>query len=367
MASPNRPIVVYGATGFTGRLIAEELQRRDADFLLAGRSPEKLEALAAELGGVPFEAVSLDDAAGLRELLERCTVVVACAGPFMLHGEPLLAAAVETGTNYLDTTGEQPFIRMAFDRYGERAAASGAALVSGMGFDYMPGDLIASLTAEGMGPLDEITIAYSVANFSPTHGTALSALEILAGGDVVWSDGDWRPAPRGADGGHWRFPEPIGEKRALRYPAGEQITVPRHVETRSVRTLLHGMVLPEPLMPVAIASTPLLQAAMRTPLRDLAKAAVRGMPAGPSDSARASARYTVHCEARAGDRRRSGVVRGNDLYGLTAASLAQAATLCAEPGYERSGALAPAQAFHPAGFLDALADSGLSWQVEPAA
>lgn len=348
------PIAVYGATGFTGGLIARELKRRGADFLIAGRDRTKLEALSAELGGVATAAVSVEDGAGLRAMLEPCSVVAACAGPFTLHGEPLVAAAAETGTHYLDTTGEQGFMRMVFDRYGEKAAAKGAALISGMGFDYAPGDLIAALTAEGMGPLEEIVVAYSVHGFAPTHGTALSGLEIMRGGDVVWRDGDWRPAPRSADGGRWRFPEPIGEQRMLRYPAGEQITVPRHVETARVRTLLNGMVVPPRLMPLAAAVSPLLGTAMRTPLRGAMGALIRHLPAAPNEQGRKASRFTISCEARGDAGRRRGTVRGSDVYGLTAVSLAHGALLCANPAYDRSGALAPAQAFDPASFLDAL-------------
>lgn len=355
-------IGVYGATGFTGGLIARELKRRGADFLIAGRDRPKLEALSAELEGVPVTAVSLEDPVGLREMLAQCAVVVACAGPFTLHGEPLLAAAVDTGTHYLDTTGEQPFIKLVFDRYGERAASKGAALVSGMGFDYAPGDLIAALTAEGMGPLDEIAIAYCVHGFAPTHGTALSALEIMRGGDVVWRDGEWRPAPRSAGGGRWRFPEPIGVQRMLRYPAGEQITVPRHVEVTGVRTLLNGMVVPPRLMPLAAAATPALGLAMRTPLRRATGALIRRLPAAPSERQRAASTFVVECEARVGVRSRRGTVRGTDIYGLTAASLANAAVTCADPSFDRSGALAPSQAFDPRHFLDAL---GLSIELGP--
>jgi short subunit dehydrogenase-like uncharacterized protein len=355
-------IAIYGATGFTGRLIAGELKRVGAEFLIAGRNARKLEALSEELGGVPSKAVSVDDPAGLQETLEPCSVVVACAGPFSLYGEPVVAAAAHTGTHYLDTTGEQPFIRMVFDRYGERAAETGAALVAGMGFDYLPGDLIASLTAEGMGPLEEIVIAYCVNGFTPTQGTSLSGLEIMRGGDVVWSDGDWRAAPRSADGGRWRFPEPIGEQRMLRYPAGEQITVPRHVETAQVQTLLNGMVVPPRLMPLAVASSPLLGLAMRTPLRSAMGALIRRLPAAPSEGDRKKARFTISCEARGESGARRGTVRGGDVYGLTAVSLAHGALLCADPSCDRKGALAPAQAFDPTSFLDAL---GLDYEVDP--
>jgi hypothetical protein len=80
---------------------------------------------------VPFRAVSLDDPAGLREMLEPCSVVAACAGPFSLYGEPLVAAAVQTDTHYLDTTGEQGFMRTVFEHYGERGREAGVALVPG--------------------------------------------------------------------------------------------------------------------------------------------------------------------------------------------------------------------------------------------
>lgn len=359
-----KTIAVYGASGFTGGLIARELRGREADFLIAGRDAGKLEALSEELGGVPWRAVSLDDAAGLRGMLEECSVAVGCAGPFSLHGEPLVEAAVESGTHYLDTTGEQRFMRTVFDRYGERARENGVALVPGMGFDYVPGDLIAALTAAGMGPLEEIVVAYCVHGFAPTHGTALSGLEIMRGGDVVWSGGEWRPAPRSADGGRWRFPDPIGEQRMLRYPAGEQITVPRHVETAKVRTLLSGMVVPERLMPIAVASSPLLGLAMRTPLRGALGALVRRLPAAPGEASRKASRFAVSCEARSASGARRGSVRGSDVYGLTARSLAHASVLCADPDFDRSGALAPAQAFDPTSFLTEI---GVSYDVDPIA
>jgi short subunit dehydrogenase-like uncharacterized protein len=364
-ALSNMPCAIYGATGFTGELIARELQQLGMDFVLAGRDDAKLERLSEQLGGVAWRAVSLEDREGLRELLEPCSVVAACAGPFSLYGEPVVEAAVETGTHYVDTTGEQGFMRMIFERYGERARQAGVALVPGMGFDYVPGDMIAALTADEMGPLEEIVVAYCVHGFAPTHGTALSGLEIMRGGDTVWIDGGWREAPRSADGGRWRFPEPLGEMRMLRYPAGEQITVPRHVETRTVRTLLNGMVVPGPLMPVAARTSPLLGAAMRTPLRRAMGALIRRLPAAPDKKARRACRFAISCEARGASKARRGIVRGHDVYGLTASSVAHAATLCADPAYDRRGALAPAEAFDPASFLAALSAVDLSYEVDP--
>jgi short subunit dehydrogenase-like uncharacterized protein len=363
VAKQSGPVAVYGATGYTGRLVARELSRRGADFLIAGRDETKLRQLAGELGDVPVAAASVDDPSALRSLLEPCAAVIACAGPFTLHGEPVLAAAVDTGTNYIDTTGEQPFIKLVFDRYGEPAERSGAALISGAGFDYLPGDMVAALTAEGMGSLDDIVIAYLVAGFGPTRGTALSGMEMFRGGDVVYRGGTWKPAPRGVEGGEFSFPAPIGKKRTLRYPAGEQITVPRHVETAAVRTLLRGMALPPP--PFASLAMLAFSLAARGPLKRISGAVIGRMPEGPSDEDRTKVRFTVVCDAKAGSRVRRGTVTGTDVYGLTAVTTVEAALRAADPAFDRSGALAPAQAFDPAAFLDALSGFGVIYEIEP--
>ena len=361
------PIAVYGATGYTGRLVAAELRRRGAEVVLAGRNRAKLEILAEDLGGqIAIRDASLDDPAALRELLEPCAAVIACAGPFRLHGEPVLAAAVEARTHYLDTTGEQPFMRKVFEDYGPSAERAGVALVTAMGFDYAPGDMIAALTAEGMGPLDEIVLAYAVRGFGATRGTALSALGMMAGGDAEWRDGELASAARSVGGGSWDFPDPIGRQRMLRYPAGEHITVPRHVQTRRVRTLLTAStVIPLPLVPrVAPLVMAPFQLAMRTPLRRALAAAHPPPAGGPKRGEPPQLSFTIVCEARQDSRRRRGTVTGGDLYGLTARTTVEGALRCAAPGYDRKGALAPSEAFDPRDFLGALREFGVEHEVE---
>jgi len=365
-AEQTGPVAVYGATGYTGRLVAAELRRRGAHLVLAGRNRAKLEILAEDLGGeLAVGAASLDDDQALRDVLEPCAAVIACAGPFQLHGEPVLRAAIETGTHYLDTTGEQPFMRTVFDEYGPRAERAGVALVTAMGFDYAPGDALAALTANGLEPLDEIVMAYAVRGFGPTRGTALSALGSLAGGDVEWRDGAIQPAPRAGGGGSWDFAEPIGRQRMLRYPAGEHITVPRHVRTGRVRTLLSAStVIPLPFVPrvAPIVMIP-MQLASRTPLRRGLAALIGRLPEGPSAESRRRSRFTIVCEARRGKAVRRGTIIGSDLYGLTARTTVEGALRMAAPGYGRTGALAPAQAFDPRELLDSLAAWGVEYEL----
>jgi len=359
-------IALYGATGYTGKLTATELKAAGADFVISGRSRNKLQALSEELGGVPFQPAALDRPEELRELLGDCAAVINCAGPFVLHGEPVLAAAIDTATHYLDTTGEQPYMRMAFEEYGPRAEAAGVVVIPAMGFDYVPGDLLAALTAEGMGEVDEVTLAYSVAGFGPTRGTMRSTLEILRGGDVEWRKLQWLPAPRSLGRGSFDFGEPLGRLKMARYPAGEQITVPRHVPTRQVRTLIAVSALAGPLGPLLSAVNMPARLALRTPMRKALGAAISRLPEGPAPEDRAAAKFTIVCEVTRGRRRRRGVVRGRDVYGLTAAAVAEGAITAAKGGISRSGALAPAQAFGPAQFLEKLRRFDVSWSVEQA-
>lgn len=361
-------IALYGATGYTGRLVAAELLATGSDFVACGRDRAKLEALAEDLGRqVAVQSTALDDSRGLRSAFADCSAVIDCAGPFLRYGEPVVRAAIDAGAHYLDTTGEQRYMRIVLDRYGPIARRAGVALVPAMGFDFAPGDMIASLTAAGMGRLDEVALRYAVSGFGATHGTILSTLEILRGGDVEFRDREWHPARQRVGRGSYEFPAPWGKRRMIRYPAGEQVTVPRHVPTASVHTsLTASTVAPHRRLArtVPLAYRP-FGLAMRTPLRRALAAAVRGLPRGPEERHRRAARFLIACEARRGEVIRRGFVSGSDVYGFTAAAVTRGARIAVGRGFKAVGGLAPAQAFDAEDFLDALERFDLAWEVEP--
>ncbi len=355
---PPVTIVLYGATGYTGRLVTDELARRGLDRVLSGRDPEKL----ARLEGAPTRAAPLDDDRALRDLLDGASAVINCAGPFTLAGDALARAAIATRTHYVDSTGEQSFIRMIFDRHGRTAERAGVALLPALGFDYAFGDCIARLAARDLEPLDELTLAYAVEGFGMTRGTLRSGLEMMKGGDVVYEDEQWKAAPRGVFKASFDFPEPIGRQPVSRYPAGEVITVPHHTRTRKVTALLTlGTMAPRPLAPVLPYALPGAALTLRTPLRGLLNRAVGLLPEGPTEEDRRAARYTIVARAQASGGSRQGVVRGSDVYGTTAVTLVHAAELLSAPGFDRAGALGPAAAFDPPAFLD---HAGVSWQLD---
>lgn len=361
------PIVVYGATGFTGTLVAHELRRRGLDFVLSGRSAGKLAALASELGGdVATRAVALDDLDGLRHLLGDARVVINCAGPFVRYGEPVVRAAVETGTHYVDTTGEQPWMKHVQDRFDAPARAAEVALVPAMGFDYVPGDLLAHLVAQGIEPLENLVLAYSTQGVQPTRGTLRTALGMLADNGSVYEGGEWRPAPLIPNRGRFQFPAPLGSQPVMRYPSGEVLTVPRHVDTRRVTSLITvatfaGNAAAAPLVPVLV---PAMTLALRSPLGGMLEPLLARYPEGPSDASRSRVAWTIAAIACGLDgRTRHAVVRGGDVYGLTAVTAVHGAALMCEEGYDRAGALAPAEAYDAAAFLDALAEHGVSVEL----
>jgi short subunit dehydrogenase-like uncharacterized protein len=134
-------LIVFGATGFTGRLVADYLRRAtDARvrWAIAGRSRDKLEALGL---GVPIVVCDALEPAAVRELARRAKVVCTTAGPFARYGSELVAACAEAGTHYCDLTGEVQWMRRMIDAHHARAAQTGARIVHTCGFDSIPSDL----------------------------------------------------------------------------------------------------------------------------------------------------------------------------------------------------------------------------------
>ena len=140
-------IVLYGATGFVGKLTAEYLVRAggDARIALAGRSTERLLAVRKTLGesaqSWPILAADAASPSSLNEMAARTRVVVTTVGPYSRYGMPLVAACAAAGTDYADLTGEAMFIRESIDLYHKQAADTGARIVHCCGFDSIPSDL----------------------------------------------------------------------------------------------------------------------------------------------------------------------------------------------------------------------------------
>lgn len=184
------PIVLFGATGFTGRLVAEELARRaPGRFAVAGRDPSRLRALKASLvgihpdnGAVDTIEAAVEDPASLRRMAASARVLLTTVGPYVRYGGPVVEAAVAAGTHYLDLTGEPPFVAESRRRFGQPAREARIRVVHCCGFDSVPADLGAWYTVGLLPQGPKQVRAYVKTNGGASGGTLASMLEILARG-----------------------------------------------------------------------------------------------------------------------------------------------------------------------------------------
>ncbi|MFO0644429.1 MAG: saccharopine dehydrogenase NADP-binding domain-containing protein [Polyangiaceae bacterium] len=183
-------LVLFGATGYTGKLVAEYLAKhaRGLVWAVAGRNADKLREVIASLGdkgkSVGLFVVDSSDEAGLDALAQKTRVVVTTVGPYALLGRPLARVCARRGTHYADLTGEVPFIRASIDDNHEAAKASGARIVHSCGFDSIPSDLGVLILAEAAKARGEtlgktrLVVLRAKGGFS--GGTAASLLNVLA-------------------------------------------------------------------------------------------------------------------------------------------------------------------------------------------
>ncbi|MFT4201918.1 saccharopine dehydrogenase family protein [Gordonia sp. (in: high G+C Gram-positive bacteria)] len=184
-------IVVFGATGFVGELTATYLADSaptGTRIALAGRSESKLAAVRDRLGSRaadwPLIVADADRPSTLDEMVARTQVVCTTVGPYLKYGEPLVTAAASAGTDYVDLTGEVPFVRYSIDKAGETAAATGARIVHACGFDSVPSDLGAYLVfrqaqQDGAGTLGKTTMVVQSMRGGASGGT-VDSVRVIA-------------------------------------------------------------------------------------------------------------------------------------------------------------------------------------------
>jgi len=351
-------ILVWGATGFTGRLVTSALRQRGLSFAVGGRSREKVEKLAQELGGVEAVIANVDDLRSIEKALEGREVVCAVAGPFGLVGEPVFATAARRGVHYLDTTGEQDFVLKMASRYREAAESSGAAMLPAFAYEIALADWAASLAASELGKRPErIDIVYSALGADTSRGTRLSMARMTAEGGVFLDDGSHKPE---RVGGHVRtFSMPWGEATGASFPSPEVYTVPRHTGADSVRVY---MAAPKPLARFVHLSGPVLKLAARAAAPVLPSIMAK-TSVGPDDTSRARARFTIRAEARAGGSAASATLLGADPYGITAAIIALGADRLLREPKPKAGVLAASELVEPRAAIEDLANHGFPLEV----
>lgn len=337
-------IAVYGASGYTGKLVVAELVRRGMTPVLVGRNLDRLHAIDAP--GVDRRRADVGDHAALVQAFTGCDAVINCAGPFTVAGLSVVRAAITARCQYVDIAGEQLYLQQIFDTVGAEAETAGVTVVPSLNDDGLPSDLLAALVAERVGPVRDLVLGLQLVRSSapPTRGTlrsALANLDTFTTGGLGYDGGRWDqsiPAYRTSftflDG----VPVPV-----VKFPLPAVVTVPRHV----------------PALHVEGVTTADVVAAFAAVTPEL----IATLPEGPPADSRRDARWIIVVEATGEDDRQArGIVHGTDMQGITAVIAVEGARRLVADS-TKPGVLAPAQAFDPAGFLDFLTAYGVHWSV----
>ncbi len=231
--------MIYGATGYTGQLVAEAAVAGGHRPLLAGRSVGKLQPLAERLN-LDYVAVDLEDAAALAQAVSRVKLVYHAAGPFIHTSAPMLRACLNSGAHYLDITGEIPVFQQVFSHH-EAAQERGIALLPGVGFDVIPSDCLLKHVADQLPDATHAEVALGALGSDSrpaiSAGTAQSMLELMGSlGNVARRDSQLVAQPLGAGAKAFRFRH--GERLALPIPWGDVETGYRSTGIPNITTYM---------------------------------------------------------------------------------------------------------------------------------
>ena len=367
-------VILLGATGYTGRLTAEVMTRAGLAPVLAGRSPDALVSLVGDLAGLgPIDAAptwrqaDVNDPASVSALpAGPQDVLVTTVGPFARLGRPAIAAAVEHGCGYVDSTGESSFIRSVFEEHGPRAEQTGARLLTAFGYDFVPGNLAAGLALREARDRGRVPSAVEIGYFvrgglAISSGTRASAALIATSPAFAYRSG--RIA--GQRGGVVTFDVSGRRLDAMPVSGSEHFALPRlEPGLRDVGVYLGWA---GRWTRAAHAASGLLTAGASLPVvggllsAGVARAAGDATGQGPTPDRRASATSIAVARTLDGVGRELSRVRveGPSPYDLTAELLAWGAAMLLTGRATGTGALGPVDAFGLVALERGCADIGL--------
>jgi short subunit dehydrogenase-like uncharacterized protein len=344
---PPQPLLIYGAYGFTGRLLVREAVARGLRPVLAGRRRQPLEALARELD-LPWRVAALDRPRELRASLGDIELVIHAAGPFIRTAPPMVAVCLDAGVHYIDITGEVPVFEAIYD-LDERARDAGVVLIPGVGFDVVPTDAVATLLRRALPDATSLEIGV----FSPgpaSGGTLATVCEHLPGGLWVRRNGlleQIRPGrPDLLAEIDFGPGDPGGVRRVTPYTWGDLSSAWRSTGIPNITCYMVTSRRTARLLPSVL---PLLRVGLSIPpIRRAAQGWIRRTARGPSREIREEGRTRLwgRVTEEAG-RTASAILETLEAYRFTAVAGIRAAEEVLATSSPLAGAHTPSTAFGP--------------------
>ncbi|MFZ3452290.1 saccharopine dehydrogenase family protein [Arthrobacter sp. 7Tela_A1] len=358
-------IVVFGATGYTGRLVVESLLKRGVRPVLAGRNERNLRDLAAP-GQLDYRSADVRDSAAMRALLSPGDVLVSTVGPFERYGHAAAQAAVEAGAHYLDSTGEVGFVHDLRRRLSRQAQEQGITMVPAFGYDYVPGFLAGTLAMQRAGSgASALRVGYFAAGTlrrGLSQGTRATLAEIFTKPAAVYRD---RTLGEGRIASTLEVFRVLGqERRAFLAPGTEVLFMPEAFpQLESVEVFngwfpaLSKVVQPVTWLAAQVEKVPWGQRALKW-----AGSRTIGPPGGPDESERGRTLSLAAAKVldQSGRPLAAVQVLGPSVYTLTGELLAEGAAALQEGKALRHGVLGPVEAFGPEGLVALCAGARLA-------
>lgn len=348
----NNKVILFGASGYTGKLTAEALVNIGLRPILAGRDATKLEALSVHLGGLETHLANVEQAESLDPILNEGDVLISTVGPFTKYGQSALGAAIRRKAHYLDSTGEPGFIRKVFQTYGPLAKANKIAAITAFGYDYVPGHCAAGAAIEGAAAdIERVDIGYFTtenSRFSMSQGTLSSVRSAIFEPGVFYADRQLNETY--SDGKVRNFVFNGQSRSAASVPGSEHLALPNsYPQLKEINTYLGWFGTASKLMPWATKLQALLFKipGYKTTLENLLDRLPGSQGKGPNAIQRDQC--GSHIVALAYDKSGQQVSRteliGANPYSYTADMLAWGADYLLKNEVKHFGALGPIEAF----------------------
>ena len=309
--------LLYGANGYTGRLIARFAHLYGLSPILAGRSGEVLKVMAKQLN-LPFKIIELDDEQALIAALQEVKVVLHAAGPFEHTARKMADACLKSGTHYLDINGDISVFEM-LKAYHQQAVEAGIMIMPGVGFDVVPTDCVALLLKNKMPEAVKLELAFASTGGGLSHGTATTMATKLGEGGVARIDGKITKVRLGAKGMLVDFfrgtSQPAKKLFVMSIPWGDVSTAHTTTGIPNIETFT-GI---SKKLYYVLKAQGLFNWLLRTSLvRNIAIKKIKALPAGPTDEQRKNAKSLVWGRVTAADgRAKIAKLCGPDGYTLT--------------------------------------------------
>lgn len=310
---PGGRVLLYGATGFSGRLLTQCLLEQGIDVVLAGRNEARLAELARRWK-LDFRVFSLDDPAQIEASLDTMQVVLHAAGPFTRTGLPMISACIRTGTHYLDLAGEWPLFQQAMD-HSDRAAANGVMLMPGIGFSIVASDCLLAMALARFPEAVALRLALSAPDVM-SRGTFRSLMGLTSSTVMVRRNGTPTCMPAGSLSRCFDFGAGLRKAVAVTWPDVFISQVTHGIATLEVYAQADWPV--QFAYRAGSSMAPLHQSALGQRLLDLLS---QGWPEAPSATQRQRSGFTLVVEAEDRWRRcRSLRIQTPDGYTVTGAT-----------------------------------------------